>query len=178
LTRTLFSIIVGTIAQVKDKPMTDQPVSTHYQRPDVFTKHVFNRFTAAMTRMGISVWGSRVLEVKGRRSGQPRHTPVNLLDLDGRQYLVAPRGETDWVRNARADQGRIVLILGRRRRPYVLRELRGDDRVPVLRSYLRRWNWEVGMFFAGVGPDSTDAELAGAADRHPVFELTTIPSPS
>jgi hypothetical protein len=152
--------------------MTAQPVSDHYQRPNLFTKHVFNRFTAAMTRLGISVWGSRVLEVKGRRSGQLRHTPVNLLEVEGRQYLVAPRGETDWVRNARADDGHVTLVLGRRRQAYVLAELRGADRVPVLRTYLRRWNWEVGMFFAGVGPDSTDAELAGVADHHPVFELT------
>jgi deazaflavin-dependent oxidoreductase (nitroreductase family) len=156
----------------QENPMTDQPASTHYQRPNLFTKHVFNRLTAAMTRMGISVWGSRVLEVKGRRSGQLRHTPVNLLEVDGRQYLVSPRGETDWVRNARADHGQVVLVLGRRRRAYVLGELSGDDRVPVLRSYLRRWNWEVGMFFTGVGPDSTDADLAAVADNHPVFELT------
>jgi deazaflavin-dependent oxidoreductase (nitroreductase family) len=110
--------------------------------------------------------------VKGRRSGQPRRTPVNLLTIDGRQLLVAPRGVTDWVRNTRADGGRVVLILGRRRQSYVLREVEGDDRLPILRSYLRRWKWEVGAFFGGVGPDSTDAELAAIADAHPVFELT------
>ena len=152
--------------------MSTQPTPTHYQQPGFFTKHVFNRVVALSTRLGISVWGSRVLETKGRRSGQARQTPVNLLTVDGRQLLVAPRGVTDWVRNARADGGRIVLILGRRRRPYVLREVEGDDRLPILRAYLRRWRMEVGIFFGGVGPDSTDAELAAIADNHPVFELT------
>jgi deazaflavin-dependent oxidoreductase (nitroreductase family) len=147
--------------------MTD----THYQRPGIFTRHVFNRLVATSTRLGISVVGSRVLETKGRRSGQPRRTPVNLLRFDSAEYLVAPRGITDWVRNARADEGRVTLILGRRRRDFVAHELLGDERIPVLRAYLKKWKAEVGMFFGGVGPDSTDAELAAVADRHPVFRL-------
>jgi deazaflavin-dependent oxidoreductase (nitroreductase family) len=144
---------------------------THYQRPGAFTKHVFNRLVAVSTRLGISVIGSRVLETRGRKSGQPRRTPVNLLRLDGAEYLVAPRGVTDWVRNARADHGNVVLILGHRRHDYVAHELTGDQRIPILRAYLKKWKMEVGVFFGGVGPDSTDAELAAIADRHPVFVL-------
>ncbi|MDX6580636.1 MAG: hypothetical protein QOJ47_2185, partial [Gaiellales bacterium] len=73
-----------------------------YVRPGWFTKHVFNRIVAGLTRLGLSVLGSRVLEVRGRTSGEPRRVPVNLLTLDGERYLVAPRGETQWVRNLRA----------------------------------------------------------------------------
>jgi deazaflavin-dependent oxidoreductase (nitroreductase family) len=144
----------------------------HYRRPGWFTRNVFNRAVAALTRLGISVWGSRVLEVPGRTSGQPRRTPVNLLTLDGRYYLVAPRGEAQWVRNVRANQGNLDLLLGRRRTHWVARELSDDEKIPVLRAYLRRWKAEVGVFFDGVGPDSPDEELRRIAPRHPVFVLT------
>ena len=83
-------------------------VAEHYQRPGWFTTNVFNRFVAVLTRMGVSVYGSRVLEVKGRKSGEWRQTPVNLLSYEGAEYLVAPRGHTQWVRNLRASgQGRL-----------------------------------------------------------------------
>src|SRR3954447_9779938 len=85
----------------------------HYRAPGWFTRNVFNRAVAGLTRLGVSVWGSRVLEVRGRSSGEWRATPVNLLTHDGRRYLVAPRGVTQWVRNLRvAGNGR--LRLGRR----------------------------------------------------------------
>lgn len=144
----------------------------HYKKPDWFTMHVFNRIVAGLTRLGVSVLGSRVLEVKGRASGEPRTNPVNLLTVDGTQYLVAPRGETQWVRNVRADEGRCVLILGRKRADYLATEVQDDVKVAILRAYLKRWKAEVGVFFGGVGPDSTDAELAAIAPRHPVFLLT------
>src|SRR4029077_2567682 len=89
----------------------------HYQRPDWFTKHVFNRVVAVFTRLGISVWGSRVLRVRGRKSGEWRSSPVNLLDRDGTQYLVAPRGQTQWVRNIRVSGGG-ELIVGSRVQPF------------------------------------------------------------
>jgi deazaflavin-dependent oxidoreductase (nitroreductase family) len=120
------------------------------------------------------VLGSRVLETRGRQSGQPRRTPVNLLTVEGHQYLVSPRGNGQWVRNVRADHGRLTLILGRHRQAYLARELDpGDARTAqLLRAYLKRWKAEVGVFFDGTGPDSSDAELAAIAPKHPIFELT------
>src|SRR5437764_14308370 len=83
-------------------------MAEHFQEPDWFTRNVFNRLVAGLTRMGISVMGSRVLEVRGRKSGEWRHTPVNLLTFEGERYLVAPRGTTQWVRNLRASgEGRL-----------------------------------------------------------------------
>lgn len=145
--------------------------TTHYRRPGRSTR-AFNAVVALLTRSGLSVWGSRVLEVPGRRSGQPRRTPVNLLTLDGRQYLVAARGETEWVRNVRANGGRLTLLLGRGRDERTATELADADKAPVLRAYLRRWRAEVGVFFDGVGPSSTDEELVAAGARHPVFALS------
>jgi deazaflavin-dependent oxidoreductase (nitroreductase family) len=132
---------------------------------------VFNPAVAALTRVGVSVAGSRVLEVRGRKSGEPRRTPVNLLTLEDRRYLVAPRGHTQWVRNLRA-QGVGRLLVGRRAERFTAVELPDDDsKVPVLRAYLERWKWEVGTFFAGVGPDSVDAELLRIAPDHPIFRI-------
>lgn len=145
----------------------------HYQAPGWFTRNVFNRIVAALTRMGISVLGSRVLEVSGRTSGQPRRTPVNLLSYEGRDYLVSPRGEGQWVRNVRADGGRLTLLLGRRRDERQAVELADADKIPVLRAYLRRWKAEVGVFFGGVDADSPDEDLARIAPRHPVFLLSS-----
>src|ERR1700728_4715688 len=128
-------------------------VSDHYRAPGWFTRHVFHRAVAFLTRQGISVLGSRVLAVKGRTSGQWRTTPVNLLSYDDRRYLVSPRGETQWVRNLRVI-GTGELRLGRRAEGFRGRELTDDEKVPVLRAYLKRWKAEVGVFFEGVGPDS------------------------
>ena len=146
---------------------------THYRKPGWFTQNVFNRFVAFLTRRGISVWGSRVLEVRGRTSGEPRRTPVNLLTLDDEHYLVSPRGEGQWVRNVRAAEGRLATLVGSRREEWVAHELVDDgEKVPVLRSYLKRWKAEVGVFFDGVSADSADAELQRIAPDHPVFRIT------
>jgi len=142
----------------------------HYQRPDWFTKNVFNRGIALLTRVGISVYGSRILAVQGRRSGEWRMTPVNLLILDGQRYLVAPRGHTQWVRNLRAaGEGR--LLVGRRSEKFRATEVSEDVRPPILRAYLRKWRFEVGVFFAGVGAEATDEELRRIAPDHPVFQI-------
>jgi deazaflavin-dependent oxidoreductase (nitroreductase family) len=143
---------------------------SRYQRPGWFTTHVFNRLVALLTRLGVSVAGSRVLEVRGRKSGEPRQTPVNLLSLEGTRYLVAPRGHTQWVRNLRAArEGR--LLLGRRAEHFVASELPDAEKVPILRAYLKKWKWEVGAFFGGVGPDSPDADLRRIAPDHPIFRI-------
>lgn len=150
----------------------ENSAASHFarKRPGWFTTHVFNRLVALLMRLGVSLLGSRVLEVPGRTSGQPRRTPVNLLSLDGERYLVAPRGETQWVRNLRASgQGR--LLLGRRGEDFTAVELTDEQKPPVLRAYLKRWKFEVGVFFDGVGPDSSQEELLQAAPKHPVFRL-------
>src|SRR5690606_7831375 len=101
----------------------------------------FNRLVAALTKVGVGVAGSRVLTVAGRRSGQPRSTVVNVLTLDGARYLVAPRGETHWVRNLRA-AGTASLRVGRRVEEVGVVELDDEAKLPVLRAYLERWAWE------------------------------------
>jgi deazaflavin-dependent oxidoreductase (nitroreductase family) len=152
--------------------MTHDPTTTaHYKQPGWFTRNVFNRCISWLTRRGVSVWGSRVLEVPGRTSGELRRVPVNLLTYEGQQYLVSPRGHGQWVRNVRANGGRLDLLLGRQRTHHVARELADADKVEVLRAYLARWKMEVGQFFDGVDASSSDEILLGIAPNHPVFVL-------
>ena len=107
--------------------MASMSSDAHYRAPDWFTRNVFNRIVAAFTRAGISVWGSRILEVPGRKTGVPRRTPVNVLSLGAGRYLVAPRGHTQWVRNLRA-VGEGELLLGRRREHFQATEIADTDK--------------------------------------------------
>jgi len=143
-----------------------------YVRPGWFTGHVFNPIVALLTRAGVSVWGSRELRVRGRKTGEWRTTPVNLLTYEGNRYLVAPRGVTQWVRNLRA-AGNGELRVGRRTEEFRAPELPDEQKPPILRAYLKRWKAEVGVFFDGVGPDATDDELREIGPKHPVFLITT-----
>src|SRR5262245_39106644 len=120
-------------------------ILAHYHKPDWLTKHLFNPLVAWLTNRGISVRGSRILIVRGRKSGQIRSTPVNPLEMSGKRYLVAPRGETEWVRNLCAARGG-ELRLGRHREPIGVEELSDDAKPAILREYLRRWQMETGKF--------------------------------
>src|SRR4051794_3800833 len=144
--------------------------STRYLQPGWFTRNVFNRAMGWLTRRGVSVLGSRELSVVGRSSGAVRTTVVNLLDVDGVRYLVAPRGTTQWVRNLRA-AGNGQLRVGRRVEDFDAHELVDDQKAPVLRAYVDRWGWEVGQFFEGIGKNPTESELAAIASGFPVFAV-------
>ena len=147
-----------------------------YIKPDWFTQNVFNPAVAMFTRLGVSVWGSRILRVKGRKSGEWRSSPVNLLAFQGQRYLVAPRGHTQWVRNIRvSNEGE--LVLGGRAEKFRAVEIPDEEKLPILREYLRRWKFEVGMFFDGVGPDSPESELRRIAPDHPVFRVDPAADP-
>lgn len=140
-----------------------------FQEPGWFTRHVFNPLVGWLSRRGLSLAGSRVLEVKGRKSGEWRRTPVNPLEFEGDRYLVAPRGNTQWVRNMRASGG--GRLVGRGVEEFTATELPAEQRPPILRAYLRKWKWEVGAFFEGVGPDSPEQELRRIAAERPVFRI-------
>ena len=148
--------------------------ASRYVAPGRWTDHVFNRAVAFLTRHGVSLYGSRILYVRGRSSGEWRTTPVNPLDFEGGRYLVAPRGQTQWVRNMRVAHGG-ELRVGRRIERFTATELPDTEKPAVLRAYLKRWKFEVGMFFEGVGPDATDDQLLAIAPGYPVFRVTEQP---
>jgi len=128
----------------------------------------FNSSVAWLTKHGLSVWGSRVLQVRGRTSGQWRSNPVNVLTVDGQRYLVAPRGHTHWVRNLRAAGGGRLRV-GKRIEEFTATELADDKKPPILRAYLRRWKFEVGVFFNGIDANAPDDKLREIAPGYPVF---------
>ena len=143
-----------------------------YVRPNWFTRNVFNRIVAWLTQLGVSVYGSRLLAVRGRRTGQWHTTPVNLLDYRGQRYLVAPRGVTQWVRNVRAGSD-VELRLGSRRERVKLVEIADTDplKIELIRQYLRKWAFEVGVFFEGVSATSPEEDLRRVAPSHPTFRI-------
>jgi len=143
--------------------------AVRYVKPSLGTR-VFNAVPSALARVGISIYGSRILAVQGRKTGAWRTVPVNLLIHEGAQYLVAPRGETQWVRNLRVVGGG-ELRLGRRREAFRAVELRDGEKPAILRAYLDKWRFEVAAFFEGVGPEASDAELLRIAPGYPVFRI-------
>src|ERR1700749_1349035 len=132
--------------------------SSRYVQPKSATSF-FNEAVGRLTRLGISVYGSRVLYVRGRQSGEWRSNPVNPLTHEGTRYLGAPRGNTQWGRNLRATGGPGGLRVGRRVEAFRATEITDDDKPPVLRAYLKRWKWEVGVFFAGVDAKAPEETL-------------------
>lgn len=132
---------------------------------------IMNKIANLLPKLGISIMGSRLLAVRGRKSGEWRTTMVNVMTAaDGARYLVAPRGHTQWVRNLRV-AGDGELRLGRKAEAFTATEIADADKVPLLRLYLEKWGWEVGKFFEGVDKNATDAELASIAPGFPVFRL-------
>ena len=140
-----------------------------YQKPDRIARYLLNPTIAFFTgRLGVSLRGSRVLAVRGRKSGELRTVPVNLLTFEDERYLVAPRGDTHWARNLRA-AGEGELRLGRKSEHFRVEEVDGEARVPIIRAYLQRWAPETKSHFGVTGPDAPDDELRRIAPEHPVF---------
>ena len=142
-----------------------------YQKPGWFTKNVFNRMVAGLHRLGLGVQGSQTLAVRGRKSGEMRTNPVNPFEIDGRTYLLSPRGTTQWVRNLRAAGGQGELRSGRKVRHFHAEEVADSDKLPLLRLYMDKWSWEV-KGFMGIDADAPDEELIRIAPDHPAFVLS------
>jgi deazaflavin-dependent oxidoreductase (nitroreductase family) len=132
-------------------------------------ERIFNRVFGFFVGLGLAPGPMYLLEVRGRKSGKAYRTPVDLLEFQGKQYLVAPRGRTQWVRNAEA-AGEVVLKRGSHRRTYKLRPVAAAERPPYLKAYLDRFKVEVQRYFpvqAGSPPEA----FATVAESYPVFEL-------
>ncbi|AQT80129.1 nitroreductase family deazaflavin-dependent oxidoreductase [Mycolicibacterium litorale] len=145
-------------------------MTTHYQPPNA-TARALNAVIRALAEAGVSIAGSRALRVRGRKSGTVRSVVINVLRVDGVDYLVSPRGNTQWARNVRA-AGAVELGPRWRRTPVRVTEVADDAKPELLRRYLARWFWEVKGHIAGLTPQSDDDQLRGAAPLIPVFAVT------
>jgi hypothetical protein len=144
-------------------------MTLRYDEPSAAAR-ALNEVFRWLAEAGISIAGTRALRVRGRKTGAMRSVVVNVLNVDGREYVVSPRGNTQWARNARA-AGEIEAGPRWRRRPVRLAEVADVDKPPLLRHYLDRWYWEVKGHVGGLTPTSTDDELRATAPSIPVFEL-------
>lgn len=135
-------------------------------------ERLFNRAFGFLVGLGLAPKDFYLLEVRGRKSGKIYRTPVDLLEFQGKSYLVAPRGRTQWVRNAEA-AGEVVLKRGSRRTPYRLRPVGALDRPPMLKAYLDRFKSQVQRYFT-VQAGSPPEAFAQVAENYPVFELQSV----
>ncbi|MEW1681030.1 nitroreductase family deazaflavin-dependent oxidoreductase [Streptomyces sp. T12] len=145
--------------------------STPYYRAGSPLTVRFNRVVGWLARHGFSLAGTAELSVPGRKSGRMQRIPVNPHTYGGQQYLVSARGHSQWVRNMRAAGGG-ELRVGRKLRTFTAVEIPDEEKLPVLRTYLEKWGWEVNQYFQGVTAKSSDEEIIAAAPDHPVFRIT------
>ena len=141
-----------------------------YKQPDWFTTHVVNPLVKGLHRLGISVQGSQTLALRGRKSGEMRTNPVNPFEIDGKTYLLAPRGNPQWVRNMRA-AGEGELRSGRKVRHFHATEVPDSEKFPLMRLYMDKWSWEV-KGFLGIDADASDEEIERILPDHPAFVLS------
>jgi deazaflavin-dependent oxidoreductase (nitroreductase family) len=147
-------------------------MSTRYEEPNRIAR-AGNAVIRWLAELGISIAGTRALQIRGRKTGKPRAVVVNLLTLDGVDYVVSPRGNTQWARNVRA-AGELEIGPRWRRRRAEINEVSDDAKPELLRRYLARWYWQVKDYVGGLTPDSTDEQLRAGAPSIPVFDLTPL----
>jgi deazaflavin-dependent oxidoreductase (nitroreductase family) len=144
-------------------------MSTRYEEPNRFAR-AGNAVIRWLAESGISIAGTRALRVRGRKTGKPRTVVINLLTIDGVDYLVSPRGNTQWARNVRA-AGDVEMGPRWRRQRVVATEVDDAAKPEVLKRYLERWYWQVKGYVAGLTPESTNEQFVAAAPSIPVFVL-------
>jgi deazaflavin-dependent oxidoreductase (nitroreductase family) len=144
-------------------------MSTRYEEPNRLAR-AGNAVIRWLAESGISIAGTRALRVRGRKTGKPRTVVINLLTIDGVDYLVSPRGNTQWARNVRA-AGDVEMGPRWRRQRVVATEVDDAAKPEVLKRYLERWYWQVKGYVAGLTPESTNEQFVAAAPSIPVFVL-------
>ncbi len=144
-------------------------MTVRYDAPNVAAR-AGNELIRWLAEAGISLAGTRALRVRGRKTGKLRGVVINLLSVDGRDYVVSPRGNTQWARNART-AGSVEMGPRWRTRHVRVVEIADDVKPQLLKRYLERWYWEVKGHVGGLTPQSTDDEIRAVAPSIPVFEL-------
>jgi len=132
-------------------------------------EQLFNRSFGFLVGLGLGLKHNYLLQVCGRKSGKLYSTPIDLLELDGRRFLVAPRGRTQWVRNAEA-AGEVVLKKGSFRQSFRLRPIPDAEKPQYLKAYLDRFKTTVQRYFP-VPAGSDEQTFVPHAANYPVFEL-------
>jgi deazaflavin-dependent oxidoreductase (nitroreductase family) len=135
-------------------------------------ERVFNRIFGFVVGMGWGFSYNYLLQVRGRKSGKIYSTPIDLLERDGKRFLVAPRGRTQWVRNAEA-AGEVALKRGKLQRRFRLRALSDQEKPEILKAYLDQFKREVQRYFPVPAGSSVEA-FTGLVESYPAFELMPV----
>ena len=146
-------------------------MSTRYEEPNRVAR-AGNVIIRWLADLGVSIAGTQALRVRGRKTGKARAVVINLLTVDGVDYVVSPRGNTQWARNVRV-AGTVEVGSRWRRRSAAITEVADAAKPELLRRYLARWYWQVKDYVVGLTPDSTEEQLLAAAPSIPVFALAT-----
>ncbi|HKA34004.1 MAG TPA: nitroreductase/quinone reductase family protein [Candidatus Binatia bacterium] len=141
---------------------------TTYNKPNAFERR-FNKFFGVLVRLGLALPHNYLVVVRGRKSGREYANPVDVLDLNGRRFLVAPRGATEWSRNALA-AGEVVLKKGVHAEAFAAVPLPDEQKPEILKAYLERFSRAVKRYFP-VSPGAPAEAFRPLAPRYPVFEL-------
>jgi deazaflavin-dependent oxidoreductase (nitroreductase family) len=147
-------------------------MSVRYDKPHRAARAA-NALIRWLAEFGVSIAGTRALQVRGRKTGKVRSVVINVLTVDGVDYLVSPRGTTQWARNVRA-AGAVDVGPRWRRRRLRATEVTDSAKPELLRRYLDKWYWEVKGHIEGLTPDSGDDQLRAAAPSIPVFALADL----
>jgi deazaflavin-dependent oxidoreductase (nitroreductase family) len=150
------------------------PQDARFLEPTLIER-IFNRIFGLVVGLGFGPAYCYLLEVRGRKSGRLFSFPVNLLKVEGKAFLVAPGGRTQWVRNAEAT-GRITLKRGSSRREFALTSVPTVERAPILKAYLDTFRSVVQVYFP-LPAGSPVEQFGGLASEYPVFELSPSVSP-
>jgi deazaflavin-dependent oxidoreductase (nitroreductase family) len=142
--------------------------SGRFNQPTTVDRAI-NKLFGLLVGLGLGLSHNYLLQVRGRKSGRIYSTPVDVLDRDGKRYLVAPRGYTQWVRNAIAS-GTVSLKKGRRSEEFGIRLLSDDEKPEILKSYLDRYKLTVQRYFPVPAGSPTEA-FRPLTGEYPVFEL-------
>jgi deazaflavin-dependent oxidoreductase (nitroreductase family) len=146
--------------------------STPSFRAPTAVERVFNRLYGLLVGLGLGFSYNYLLQVRGRKSGKIYSTPIDLLEVGGKRFLVAPRGRAQWVRNAEV-AGEVTLRKGSKSEKFRLRPLSDQEKAEILKAYLDRFKREVQTYFpvpAGSAAEAFRPLLAS----YPAFELISI----
>lgn len=135
---------------------------------------IFNPIARRLLGVGLPMGPNALLTVRGRTSGQPRTTPVALVEVDDRCWVIGTFGEVNWVKNLRA-AGEGVITMKRQVRPVRAIELTPEQATAfftqVLHPYVGRIPMGRVLIGSLLGARDILDDPAGAGLRHPVFEL-------
>lgn len=136
-----------------------------------FDRRIVNAIIKWLLKLGLEPDSYYLLTVTGRKSGKPRAVPIVIVEKESQQWLAAPYGVVDWVKNARA-AGYVTLTRGNLNQDFFIEELPPQEAAPVLKAYL--WQFPITQPYFDARPDSHLDDFVLEAKSRPVFKIMPV----